>query len=95
MQTALSIQAIASLMRDQVASLTEHGVTAVMIGASLFEDEQIQRGDVSGVFGSPLERRPPTESILRSGRCCCRRSSLRRSVVSLFVLSVLMLFEWN
>ena len=71
-------------MRDQVASLTEHGVTAVMIGASLFEDEQIQRGDVSGVFGSPLEERPPTESIPRSRRCCCRRSSLRRSVVSLF-----------
>ena len=96
MQTALSIQAIASLMRDQVASLTEHGVTAVMIAASLFEDEQIQRGDVSGVFGSPLEKRPPTETIPRSRRCCCcRRSSLRRSVVSLFLVSVLMLFEWN
>ena len=37
-------------MRDQVASLTEHGVTAAMIGASLFEDEQIQRDDVSIVF---------------------------------------------
>ena len=95
MQTALSIQAIASLMRDQVASLTEHGVTVVMIAASLFEDEQIQR-DVSGVFSSPLEKRPPTESIPRSRRCCrCRRSSLRRSVVSLFLVSVLMLFEWN
>ena len=44
-------------MRDQVASLTELGVTAAMIGASLFEDEQIQRGDVSVVFGSPLEKR--------------------------------------
>ena len=52
-------------MRDQVASLTEHGVTAVIIGASLFEDEQIQHSDVSVVFGSPLhlEKRPPTESI--------------------------------
>ena len=53
-----------SLMRDQIASLTEHGVTAVMIGASLFEDEQIRCGDVSVVFGSPemlsLEKRPPT-----------------------------------
>ena len=36
-----------------------------MISASLFEDEQIQHGDVSIVFGSPLhlEKRPPTESI--------------------------------
>ena len=48
-------------MRDQVASLTEHSVTAAMIGDSLFEDEQIQQGDVSVVFGSPLEKRPPTE----------------------------------
>ena len=52
-------------MRDQITSLTEHGVTAVMISASLFEEEQIQRGYVSVVFGSPLhlEKRPPTESI--------------------------------
>ena len=58
-----------------------------MIGASLFEGEQIQRADVSIVFGSllHLEKRPPTELIPRSRRCCCcRRSSLRRSVVSLF-----------
>ena len=85
-------------MRDQVASLIEHGVTAVMLSASLFEDEQVQRGDVSVVFGSSLhlEKRPPTESIPRLRRCCCcRRSSLRRSVVSLFLLSVSMLFEWN
>ena len=89
-----------SLMRDQIANLTEHGVTAVMIGATLFEDEQIRCGDVSIVFGSPemfsLEKRPPTESIPRSRRCCCcRQSSLRRSVVSLFFLTVSMLFEWN
>ena len=83
-------------MGDQVARLTEHGVTVAMIGASLFEDEQIQRGDVSVVFGSLLEKRRPTESIPRSRRCCCcRRSSLRRSVASLFLPSVSMQFEWN
>ena len=107
LQTALSIKPTAvvaspllSLMRDQVASSTEHGVTPAMIGASLFEDEQIQRGDVSVVFGSPqmlsLEECPPTESIPRSRCCCCcRQSSLRRSVVSQFLLTVLMSFEWN
>ena len=43
-----------SFMRDQVAFLTEHGVIAAMIDASLSEDEKIQRGDVSVVFGSPV-----------------------------------------
>ena len=75
-----SSKPLLSLMRDQVASLTKHNVTAAMIGAGLFEDKQIQRSDVSVVFGSPLEKRPPTESIPQSRHCCCcRRSSLRRS----------------
>ena len=75
MQTTLFIQPLLSLMRDQVASLTEHGVAAAMIGASLFEDEHIQRGDVSVVFGSllHLEKRPPTDLIPRLRRCCCCR----------------------
>ena len=48
-------------MRVQVASLTEHGVTAAMIGDSLLEDQQIQRGDVRVVCGSRVEKRPTTE----------------------------------
>ena len=36
-----------SLMRDQVASLTEHGVSAAMIGAGKTSDEKIKAGRVS------------------------------------------------
>ncbi len=77
-------------MRDQVASLTEHFVTAAMIGASLCEGEQIQRGDVSVVFGSPLEKRPPTVDSAITSLLLLQTiaKSLRRSVVSLFLLSV-------
>ena len=39
-----------SLMRDQVASLTEHGVSAAMIGAGKTSDEKIKAGRVSVVF---------------------------------------------
>ena len=42
-----------SLMRDQVASLTQRGVSAAMIGASKPSDAEIRAGGVSIVFGSP------------------------------------------
>ena len=49
----LVVAPLLSLMKDQVAYLTECGVRACMIGASQATDKEIKAGKFEIVFGSP------------------------------------------
>ena len=78
-----------SLMRDQVASLTEHGVSAAMIGGGKTSDEKIKAGRVSVVFGSP-------EMLIGSSRwrMTIQESAFQTSVVAVVADEVHTVVQW-